>query len=109
MIWHKTFFITTTIIITVIISCYYYTLQVGELCVSGVNVAAGYVDDGGGSDVSATDCSFISNPFVGSAEDQYDVLYRTGDFGRVFAGRLIYEGRKDMQVSAGLSLARSLW
>ena len=63
---------------------------------TGLNVAAGYVDDGGG--VLAGDPDFVSNPFADTANDHYEVLYRTGDFGRLVGDRLIYEGRKDMQV-----------
>ena len=68
---------------------------------SGLNVAAGYVDDGGGD--STGDSHFVSNPFADTANDHYEVLYRTGDFGRIVGDRLIYEGRKDMQVNYAIA------
>lgn len=64
--------------------------EVGEICVSGLNVADGYLD----CDVS-NKC-FIENPF--SEEDGHRILYKTGDFGRIVNGRVIYEGRRDLQV-----------
>ncbi len=63
----------------------------GEICVSGDNVAQGYV--GGTSD--SNQC-FIPNPF--SSEPSQCTLYRTGDFGRMVNQMLIYEGRRDLQV-----------
>ncbi len=64
--------------------------QVGEICISGLNVADGYLD----GDLHQT--CFIPNPF--SEEPNHSTLYKTGDFGSIQNGRLIYEGRRDLQV-----------
>ena len=75
--------------------------KIGEICVSGLNVARCYID----GDLQ-NNC-FVSNKFVESTTEHdennfeasdYSVLYKTGDFGRIVNGRLIYEGRRDMQV-----------
>lgn len=75
--------------------------KIGEICVSGLNIATGYIDG------EMHNKSFISNKFNDVSIERgkeaiyvgdYDVLYRTGDFGRIINGRLIYEGRRDMQV-----------
>ncbi|XP_014679351.1 PREDICTED: tyrocidine synthase 2-like [Priapulus caudatus] len=62
--------------------------EIGEICVSGRNVAAGYVTEMAGQ--------FVDNPLGG--EREHSVLYRTGDYGRVIDGTLYYEGRHDAQV-----------
>nr|CAD7434172.1 unnamed protein product [Timema monikensis] len=53
--------------------------DVGELFVSGLNLADGY-------------------KFGGANKHSYSRLYRTGDFARVSKGTLLYEGRTDSQV-----------
>lgn len=64
--------------------------ETGELCVSGENLARGYVN---GRDNDR----FCSNPFAKDAN--HELLYRTGDFARIGAdGLLYYEGRSDNQV-----------
>ncbi|WP_234684977.1 non-ribosomal peptide synthetase [Bradyrhizobium monzae] len=68
------------------------TGEVGEICVSGVGVAAGYVND----DVRTKD-AFGPNPF--SNNPGFRRLYRTGDLGRVRPdGLLECLGRRDRQV-----------
>ncbi|MFK4581420.1 amino acid adenylation domain-containing protein [Bradyrhizobium ottawaense] len=68
------------------------TGEVGEICVSGVGVAAGYVND----DVRTKD-AFGPNPF--SSDPSFQRLYRTGDLGRVRSdGLLECLGRRDRQV-----------
>ncbi|WP_407121115.1 amino acid adenylation domain-containing protein [Bradyrhizobium sp. STM 3561] len=66
--------------------------EVGEICVSGVGVAAGYVND----HVRTTD-AFGPNPF--SNDLSFGRLYRTGDLGRLRSdGLLECLGRRDRQV-----------
>ncbi|MGY8663502.1 amino acid adenylation domain-containing protein [Bradyrhizobium sp. UFLA05-109] len=68
------------------------TGEVGEICVSGVGVAAGYVNDD-----DRTKDAFGSNPF--SNDPSFQRLYRTGDLGRVRSdGLLECLGRRDRQV-----------
>lgn len=63
--------------------------DVGELFVSGLNLAAGYVN---GRDPE----KFLDNPLA--IDPNYEKIYRTGDYGKVENGVLIYEGRTDSQV-----------
>lgn len=63
--------------------------DVGELFVSGFNLAAGYVN---GRDPE----KFIDNPLA--IDPLYSKLFRTGDFGRIEKGLIMYEGRTDSQV-----------
>lgn len=63
---------------------------IGEICISGLNVAGGYLDG------EVSNKCFIQNPFF--EEDGCDVLYKTGDFGRIHNEMIIYEGRRDSQV-----------
>ncbi|XP_017775260.1 PREDICTED: LOW QUALITY PROTEIN: dimodular nonribosomal peptide synthase-like, partial [Nicrophorus vespilloides] len=63
--------------------------DVGELFVSGYNLAAGYVN---GRDPE----KFIDNPLA--IDPMFSRLFRTGDFARVENGCLQYEGRTDSQV-----------
>ncbi|KRT84498.1 AMP-binding protein [Oryctes borbonicus] len=63
--------------------------DVGELYVSGLNVADGYVGD-------RDPDKFIKNHLT--ANPTYAKLYRTGDFARIQNGVIIYEGRTDSQV-----------
>ncbi|WP_051389877.1 non-ribosomal peptide synthetase [Bradyrhizobium sp. Ec3.3] len=68
------------------------TGEVGEICVSGIGVAAGYV-----SDDARTKDAFGPNPF--SNDPSFQRLYRTGDLGRVRSdGLLECLGRRDRQV-----------
>ena len=65
---------------------------VGELCITGPGVAAGYL---GRPDLSAE--KFLPNPWSSHAHD--DRLYRTGDLARIDAdGRVHCLGRTDDQV-----------
>lgn len=63
--------------------------DVGELFVSGLNLAAGYVN-------KRDPEKFINNPLA--IDPVFSKLYRTGDFARIEKGCLIYEGRTDSQV-----------
>ncbi|QOZ11837.1 non-ribosomal peptide synthetase [Bradyrhizobium sp. CCBAU 51765] len=66
--------------------------EVGEICVSGVGVAAGYVNDH-----LRTEDAFGPNPF--SSDLSLRRLYRTGDLGRLRSdGLLECLGRRDRQV-----------
>ncbi|MGY8678531.1 amino acid adenylation domain-containing protein [Bradyrhizobium sp. UFLA05-153] len=66
--------------------------EVGEICVSGVGVAAGYVNDD-----DRTKDAFGPNPF--SNDPSFQRLYRTGDLGRARSdGLLECLGRRDRQV-----------
>lgn len=68
------------------------TGEVGEICVSGVGVATGYVND----HVRTKD-AFGPNPF--SNDPSFRRLYRTGDLGRVRSdGLLECLGRRDRQI-----------
>ncbi|CAH1280253.1 unnamed protein product [Diabrotica balteata] len=63
--------------------------DIGELFVSGLNLASGYVS---GRDPE----KFLDNPLA--IDPTYGKLYRTGDFARLEKGILYYEGRTDSQV-----------
>ncbi|XP_063389390.1 beta-alanyl-bioamine nonribosomal peptide synthetase ebony [Cydia fagiglandana] len=63
--------------------------EVGEVWVAGANLACGYV---GGQ---APD-KFCDNPHATSAD--YGRLYRTGDFGMLQKGVILYAGRTDSQI-----------
>lgn len=65
------------------------TGMIGELFISGDNLARGYV---GGDEI--TDQHFIENPFIKGKK-----MYRTGDVAvRCFNGEVVFKGRKDDQV-----------
>ena len=62
----------------------------GEICVAGISVGRGYLND-----AAQTAKSFLSNPFVNHKER----LYKTGDIGMYLAdGTIVFSGRKDYQV-----------
>ncbi|KAK7603033.1 hypothetical protein V9T40_003032 [Parthenolecanium corni] len=63
--------------------------EIGELFVSGYNLAAGYV---AGRDPE----KFINNPF--SSDSGHAKFYRTGDYGKIIDSVLLYEGRVDSQI-----------
>lgn len=66
--------------------------EIGELCITGPGVAAGYL---GRPDLSSQ--KFLANPWAGGKSDQR--LYRTGDLARIEAdGRVQCFGRTDDQV-----------
>ncbi|XP_076330576.1 LOW QUALITY PROTEIN: beta-alanyl-bioamine nonribosomal peptide synthetase ebony-like, partial [Tachypleus tridentatus] len=62
---------------------------VGEICVSGLNVAEGYHEM-----KRKYSSSFLQNPF----SNKYDTVYKTGDLGFIKNNTLYFTGRKDMQV-----------
>lgn len=64
--------------------------EYGEICVSGLNVSAGYQDNP--SD------KFIANPFKSITNDKHEILYRTGDYGYIQDGDVYYIGRVDNQI-----------
>jgi amino acid adenylation domain-containing protein len=63
----------------------------GEICVSGMGVGRGYLND-----IEKTSTTFIKNPF----RDTFGLkMYRTGDIGRYLPdGNIEFFGRKDYQV-----------
>ncbi|CAH2097147.1 unnamed protein product [Euphydryas editha] len=61
----------------------------GEIWVSGRNLAKGYVGGQGAE-------KFCDNPYA--AHPDFGRLYRTGDFGTLHKGVILYEGRTDSQV-----------
>ncbi|XP_059608973.1 beta-alanyl-bioamine nonribosomal peptide synthetase ebony isoform X2 [Phlebotomus argentipes] len=63
--------------------------QIGELFVSGMNLARGYVNNRDAH-------RFIENPLA--VDPKYSRLFRTGDFGRIEKSSLIFEGRTDSQI-----------
>nr|XP_018903748.1 PREDICTED: uncharacterized protein LOC109034831 [Bemisia tabaci] len=63
--------------------------QIGEIYCSGLNLASGYVNNRDAD-------RFIANPHT--VEPQYALLYKTGDYGKIVDGTLVYEGRTDSQV-----------
>ncbi|XP_075232512.1 nonribosomal peptide synthetase ebony [Lycorma delicatula] len=63
--------------------------EIGEIYVSGLNLALGYVD---GRDPD----KFILNPHT--VEPGLNRLYCTGDFGRIVKKEIVYEGRTDSQI-----------
>uniref|UniRef100_A0A1B0G5X8 Uncharacterized protein n=1 Tax=Glossina morsitans morsitans TaxID=37546 RepID=A0A1B0G5X8_GLOMM len=65
------------------------TGEIGEIFVSGSNLARGYVS---GRDPE----KFLENPLA--VELKYSRLYRTGDYGSLFNGNIMYEGRTDSQI-----------
>ncbi|AEI43026.1 non-ribosomal peptide synthetase [Paenibacillus mucilaginosus] len=65
----------------------------GELCIGGIGVADGYMNDPG-----RTAAAFVPDPFA-PAGSAAALMYRTGDFGRLQEdGNLEFLGRKDHQV-----------
>jgi amino acid adenylation domain-containing protein len=63
----------------------------GEICVGGVQVARGYLNQ-----PELTKMKFIPNPF---SDNEDDKIYKTGDIGRLLPdGNIEYVGRKDTQV-----------
>lgn len=66
--------------------------EIGELCVSGVGVGRGYIND-----EARTKLAFFKNPF--SEDPAYRRLYRTGDLVKYLPdGNLEYLGRIDRQI-----------
>ncbi|XP_058061317.1 beta-alanyl-bioamine nonribosomal peptide synthetase ebony [Anopheles bellator] len=63
--------------------------EIGELYVSGLNLAEGYVN---GRDPDR----FIDNPLA--VNPVFDRLYKTGDYATVRKGCVYYEGRTDSQI-----------
>ncbi|KAG7156499.1 Mycosubtilin synthase subunit C-like [Homarus americanus] len=63
--------------------------QMGEVYASGLNLASGYVG-------RAQPEKFVTNKHT--SDTDYSVLYRTGDFGKVINGMLVFEGRADSQI-----------
>ena len=69
---------------------------VGELCISGVGLARGYLNQ-----IELTQGKFIANPFVRKEDRQngYARLYKTGDLCRFLPdGNIEYIGRNDFQL-----------
>ena len=65
---------------------------IGEICISGIGLATGYLNQ-----PTLTAEKFISNPFCN--QPPYNRLYRSGDLGRFWPdGNLEFIGRMDQQV-----------
>lgn len=63
----------------------------GEICISGIQVARGYVGN-----PSLSEKAFVKNPFDPSPGS---LMYRTGDVGyRLDDGNLMFVGRRDFQI-----------
>ncbi len=63
----------------------------GEVCVAGIGVGRGYLND-----KEKTEAAFVKNPFAGGEKSR---LYKTGDLGRWMPdGNIELSGRKDYQV-----------
>jgi len=74
--------------------------DIGQLCVSGLNVTnRGYVVDCEHSKHFVIN-SFLEHGELPNCEEtrNHGILYQTGDYGRVVNGRIIHEGRRDSQV-----------
>lgn len=66
----------------------------GEICVAGIGVGKGYLND-----KEKTEKSFIKNPFHEYSNDPEKRLYKTGDYGRFLPdGNIEFLGRIDHQV-----------
>ena len=78
--------------------------EVGQICVSGLNVASkGYVDDEESGEHFATNWLLEEVEFSNSREARnHRIVYFTGDYGRIVNGKIIYEGRRDSQVHTRL-------
>lgn len=64
---------------------------IGEICVSGIGVGRGYIND-----PARTEAAFMEDPFAGSSGER---LYKTGDLGRWLPdGNIEFAGRLDYQV-----------
>ncbi len=65
--------------------------KLGELCLKGPNVCAGYYND-----IERTEKSFIQNPY----NNKYnEIIYKCGDLVKIDdAGRLHFKGRADNQI-----------
>lgn len=63
--------------------------EVGELIVTGRNLAAGYLCDNDSR-------KFQENPHA--IDPEYSRIYRTGDYARISKGVVMYEGRVDSQI-----------
>ncbi len=70
---------------------------IGELYISGVGLARGYLND-----TQQTERAFIANPFQSDEQKQRNEaarLYKTGDLARRLAdGHIEYVGRRDSQL-----------
>ena len=63
--------------------------EIGEIYISGRNLAYGYVGE--------NRQKFMTNHLrnTGDSKTDYDLLYKTGDFGTIKGGLVYYEGRQD--------------
>ncbi|ELT95442.1 hypothetical protein CAPTEDRAFT_130280 [Capitella teleta] len=64
--------------------------EIGQIGLTGRNIAEGYLNQ------SFQENTFISNTF--QALDGYPRLFLSGDFGRIVGERVVFEGRRDLQV-----------
>ncbi|XP_011501560.1 PREDICTED: N-(5-amino-5-carboxypentanoyl)-L-cysteinyl-D-valine synthase [Ceratosolen solmsi marchali] len=63
--------------------------EIGELLISGKNLANGYIHDNNSQ-------KFINNPF--SLEQGFSRIFRTGDYAKIENNHIFYEGRRDNQI-----------
>lgn len=65
--------------------------EIGEICVSGPNIALGYYKD-----IKRTNEVFVQNPLNSK---YYERIYKTGDMGKYNNhGELVFQGRRDFQI-----------
>merc|ERR1719187_529361 len=70
----------------------------GNLYISGRNLGDGYVGAKKGSFMPNNLSQSEEDPDNGPVSSDYGVLYKTGDYAKIYKGRLYYEGRCDAQV-----------
>ncbi|CAH1799672.1 unnamed protein product [Owenia fusiformis] len=63
--------------------------ELGEMFFSGANISEGYMD-------REKMVQFVANMI--SPSPNHEILFRSGDFGRIIDGGILYEGRQDAQV-----------
>ncbi|KAL7294817.1 hypothetical protein TKK_0011746 [Trichogramma kaykai] len=64
--------------------------EIGELLIAGKNLAEGYLND-------SNHHKFTKNP-IDTNSSEYSKVFRTGDYAKIQAGQLLYEGRQDTQI-----------
>lgn len=68
--------------------------EVGEICLSGNGIAAGYLNL-----PELTKQKFVDNPFAIEGMPEFNQILKTGDLGKILSnGDIIYVGRSDDQI-----------
>ncbi|HLP58759.1 MAG TPA: amino acid adenylation domain-containing protein [Candidatus Deferrimicrobium sp.] len=71
--------------------------ETGELCISGICLARGYINN-----PELTALKFRRNPFAGAGQKEYARMYMSGDLAKgLDDGCIEFYGRKDNQVKVG--------